>query len=221
MDHLVRFIDTRINMWRVGICVFLLFNIGSPVWAEKTCDTMLAGETSNTMSDPFASLDFNPAIGKFDLAPAALARSLKAPTETTWLFALYDDTQHTGYMYYVVASLVPDFSVENQHPRALVVNRGGIIVKEGDRYRFLGVPNDIGELGLPERIVQGLTANGAVRLVKAFGGKAELRQTIAKYWCRLDGVAHVAPPMAKALRELGITNVCAEEKCNLPECPCR
>lgn len=182
----------------------------------------IGDEPHFSMYDPYIALEFDSRSTKFDLAPPALAHTLKSQPKHTWLFGYFDDSSSSGRKYYVVAALIPDYNEENGMMRGYVANQGGLIISEAENYKFIGMPDMIDDLGLPKRVVNGLAHDVVERLMRAFGGKSALQIAIAEKKVRLDGIAHLSSlSIAEALREAGITNVCVEEKCGGTHCLCQ
>jgi len=144
-------------------------------------------EKSNiAMFDPFLALSFDPYGNAYEKASDSLIADLGAG-KLTWIFASYKDPEQSGPQYIVLAGLVPDYSHGVQPVMPLVVNTGGIFVNVDKKFQFVDYPLFMDARDLPERVTTGLSRDFVARLIKAYGGKEEVKKKIALEWFRFFG----------------------------------
>jgi hypothetical protein len=177
------------------------------------------------MEDPLVQLSFDPAKRSFEPAPPALveliAKERKVKLGKHWVFASFDDPA-TGDRYLVVSGFMRRVEEDAKPPRvgSPEPNPGVLAVFQGGSYKIMGDVGGFGvgmfQMDIPNNVMKPLMRDYVARLTRAWGGKDNVQKAIAEQWTQTNGIARLQKPMAEAMREAGISNVCAYRGSNIP-----
>ncbi|HEV2112434.1 MAG TPA: hypothetical protein VGT99_13835 [Gammaproteobacteria bacterium] len=164
---------------------------------------------------------YNHSVDKFEEIPHALYGAMDLQDGPWWYYAKYNDSKVSGRQYFIIGGLAYPLacdcsgSTDKAHPAKQKEKEESDVVLVLRRGKFQVVDNVVGYDDpvnhLPRRVIEGLSQDGAERLIRAFGSAASIDKAILETWKDSGGIAKVSDmPFYKALRAVGVKNICAD-----------